>query len=186
MKERAVFLDRDGTLIEERGHICSFSEVNVFSFSVEALKIMNTRDFKVILVTNQSSVARGICTELQVQDIHTKLREYFEKRGAMIDAVYYCPFHEEGIVPKYRKKDECRKPSPGMLYQAAQDFDIDLTKSYMIGDSLRDISAGQQAGCKTILVLTGHGRQAKGKITTDAIYPNYIAANLLEAVMLIK
>lgn len=186
MKNRAVFLDRDGTLIEESGYICGFSEVKVFSFSVEALKIMNDRDFRVILVTNQSSVARGICTEQQIQEIHTQLREYFKRRGALIDAVYYCPYHEEGILPNYRKKDECRKPSPGMLYQAAQDFNIDLAESYMIGDSVRDILAGQQAGCRTILVLTGHGRQSKEKISTEAVNPNYIAANLLEAVMLIK
>jgi D-glycero-D-manno-heptose 1,7-bisphosphate phosphatase len=185
MKHRAVFLDRDGTLIEEKGYICKFSEVNIFPFSLEAVKILNARDYKVIVVTNQSSVARGICTERQVQNIHERIKKYFQQYSAHIDAFYYCPYHEEGGIAKYRKKDEGRKPSPGMLFQAAQDLNIDLSKSYMVGDSERDILAGQHAACRTILVLTGHGQQVSQRLALTKIKPTSIAGNLLEAVQLI-
>jgi D-glycero-D-manno-heptose 1,7-bisphosphate phosphatase len=186
MKHRAVFLDRDGTLIEEKGYICKFSEVTIFPFSLEAVKILNAHGFKVIVVTNQASVARGICTERQVQEIHKKIKQYFQQYSARIDAFYYCPYHEEGIVAKYRKKDEGRKPSPGMLFQAASDLGIDLSKSFMVGDSERDILAGHHAGCQTILVLTGHGRQARKRLALTKIKPTNIADNLLEAVQLIE
>lgn len=183
--DKAIFLDRDGTIIEERGFICFFSDVEIFTFSVDAIKKMNQHNYRVFVVTNQSAIARGICTEGQVNEIHAGLKNFFLKQDAVIEKFYYSPYLEEGIVPEYKKKDASRKPSPGMILQAAEEFNINLKESYMIGDSSRDIAAGKNAGCQTVLVLTGNGRSAQKELIESNLEPDYIAANILEAVQLI-
>ncbi len=178
---RAVFLDRDGTLIEEKGYICHFSEVVVFPFAVEAIQRFNELDYRTVIVTNQSAVARGICSERQVRDLHEELRLHFQRRGAIIDAVYFCPFLEEEAAERLRARESLRKPSPGMLIQAAGDMQIDLSSSWMIGDSSIDIKAGIDAGCRTVLVRTGKGSGAETELGAGAVRPDRIEDDILAA-----
>ncbi len=180
MKQKAFFFDRDGTIIEDKDYICDFEEVEIFPFSIEALKIAKKKNFISIGITNQSSIARGICTKAQVEKIHMNLINHFKLIGISIRKIYYCPFHEDGIVKEFRKKDPCRKPAPGMILKASEEFNIDLSESYMIGDSTRDILAGINAGCKTALVLTGNGKKAKEELENLNIKPDLIADNILE------
>lgn len=186
MNNQAIFLDRDGTLMEDRGYICDFSEAAIFPFAIEAVRLMNEHNFKVIVVTNQSSIARAICTEDQVREIHRQIQEFFLNRGAVIDDFYYCPYHIDGVIEKFKKKHECRKPSPGMILQAAKDYDIDLSRSFLIGDSECDVLAGQNAGCRSILVLTGKGTQTRTELKRKNIKPDFVTPNLLTAVQRIK
>jgi len=179
---KAIFLDRDGTIIEERGYICHLSRSEIFPFSFEAVRRMNKNHFKVIGITNQSAIARGICTQEQVENLHAEIREKFLNREVVIDKFYYCPFHLDGVIEKFKKSHPCRKPAPGMLIQAAKDFDIDLSQSYMMGDNLIDIQAGKNAGCKTVLVLTGKGLQTRQRLGKENITPDLISENILTAI----
>jgi D-glycero-D-manno-heptose 1,7-bisphosphate phosphatase len=181
MLNKAVFIDRDGTLIEDRGYICDFDQVEIFPFSFEATRMMNENGFKVIVVTNQSSIARGICTEYQVQQLHDKMEEFFRSKRSIINAFYYCPFYEYGVVEKYKKRDDCRKPLPGMILKAAKDFNINLNESFMIGDNVKDVIAGHKAGCKTMLVKTGNWCQTKKDLELSKIKPYFIFDNVLKA-----
>jgi D-glycero-D-manno-heptose 1,7-bisphosphate phosphatase len=182
MGKPAFFFDRDGTLIKDKNYICDFSEVEIFDFSVEAVRIAEKRGFIPIGITNQSSIARGICTVEQVELIHRGIRDYFKKRNANILKIYYCPFLKGGKIDKYNRDDDCRKPKSGMILKATKEIDINLKNSYMIGDSIRDIIAGINAGCKTALVLTGNGKEAKEELNKKGIKPDIIADNILEVV----
>ena len=133
---KAIFLDRDGTIIEERGYICHLSESEIFPFTCEAVQLMQKNHFKVIGITNQSSIARGICTMEQVERIHRQIIRILKKKGAVINKFYYCPYHPEGALSEFRKVSTWRKQEPGMILQAAKDFNIDLSESYMMGDDL--------------------------------------------------
>lgn len=179
---KAIFLDRDGTIIEEKGYICSLGQSEIFPFTAEAVRLMNENFFKVIGITNQSAIARGICTREQVETIHQEVIHTLAKQGAKIDGFYYCPYHEQGVIPGYRKKSDWRKPAPGMILQAAADFNIDLSQSYMMGDDLIDIETGKNAGCRTVLVLTGKGRQTRERLAGLNIQPDLITENILTAI----
>ena len=183
MLNKAVFIDRDGTLIKDKGYICDFDQVEIFPFSFEAVRMMNENDFKVIVVTNQSSIARGICTEYQVQQLHGKMEELFKSKRSIINAFYYCPFYEHGVIEKYKKRDVCRKPLPGMILKAAKDFNINLNESFMIGDNVKDVIAGHKAGCKTMLVKTGNWCQTKKDLELSKIKPYFISDNVLKAAL---
>lgn len=182
MNNKAIYLDRDGTLIEDRGYICDFSEVLIYPFAVEAVRLMNDNNYKVIIVTNQSAIARGICQEHQVREIHRQIKKYFSEHGAVIDDFYYCPYHVDGIIAPFDKQHDWRKPAPGMVLQAAQDHKIDLTRSFFIGDNECDILAGRNAGCKSILVLTGKGKRVRHELEAKNIKPDLITPNILTAV----
>lgn len=180
---KAIFFDRDGTIIEERGYISRLRQSEIFPFTAEAVRLMNENHFKAIVITNQSAIARGICTPEQVETIHREISETLAKQGAVIDRFYYCPFHTEGVIPAYKKKSECRKPLPGMIFQAAADFHIDLSQSYMVGDDLVDIETGKNAGCKTVLVLTGKGRQVFEQLPGRDIQPDIVSENILTVII---
>lgn len=181
MKAKAVFLDRDGTLIEDKGYICHFSQVRIFPFSVAAVRLFNRLNYRVIVISNQSSIARGICTPMQVEKIHQQLRQEFKAREAVIDHFYYCPYHPQGTVKEYRKDHDWRKPGTGMIMQAALDFDLDLNSSFVIGDSNVDIEAGKNAGCKTCLVLTGQGKVSEKILADEGIIPDFIFQDIKKA-----
>jgi D,D-heptose 1,7-bisphosphate phosphatase len=151
-KHKAVFLDRDNTLVEDPGYISHPSQVKLLGGTAASLVQLRKMDFLTIVVSNQSGVARGIVTEEVLAQIHHQLEKLLADEGAYLDAIYYCPFHPDGVISKYRMESELRKPAPGMLLKAAQDHNIDLSRSWMIGDSYRDIEAGKRAGCKTILI----------------------------------
>jgi D,D-heptose 1,7-bisphosphate phosphatase len=186
---KAVFLDRDGTITKDDKNLIIRSEDLLLEDGAsEAIRILNKLDFKVVVVTNQPQIARGICSEDDVKKINAKMVDDLAALDAKIDAVYFCPHHPEmhSDVPEHAKKYrilcECRKPGPGMLKQAAKDLSIDLTKSFMIGDRTVDIKAGKTANCKTIIVNTG----AKGLDKKEDVTPDYTAENLLDAAKIIK
>jgi D-glycero-D-manno-heptose 1,7-bisphosphate phosphatase len=181
---KAIFLDRDGTLIQDRGYICDFSQVGFFPFAVDALRTMNRAGYLVIVASNQSAVARGICSERQIIELHRQLQTHFKDRGAEIAAFYYCPFLADGKVARYRLESPWRKPAPGMLLQAAIDFDLDLASSVMVGDKADDIEAGSRAGCLTMLVGSGQGRFSKAAAKTGPV-PDHTVDNLLDAARII-
>lgn len=176
--KKAVFLDRDGTLIEDRGYICSFEQVGFFAFAADAVRILNDAGYRVIVVSNQSAVARGICSCKQVEALHRHLQDHFKKAGASIAAFYYCPFLAEAKVSRYRLDSPLRKPAPGMLLQAARDHELDLSSSYMIGDKIDDILAGKAAGCRTVLVRTGQGRDSETRLADGPTRPDHISDDL--------
>ena len=150
--KKAIFLDRDGTIIADRGFVHKKEDVELLPGAARAIRMANQAGFLVVVVTNQSGVARGYFTEKEVQALHQHLTEILAQEGARIDAFYYCPHHPEATVEAYRKACSCRKPWPGLILKAARELSIDLTQSWMIGDSPRDVEAGKKAGCKTILL----------------------------------
>lgn len=180
---KAVFLDRDGTINEEMGYINHISRFVIFDFVPEAIRILNEGGFKVVVVTNQSGVARGYFDEQLVKEVHKKLIEKVEQAGAHIDGIYYCPHHPREGKPPYRLDCECRKPKTGMIQKAKDALNIDINRSFIIGDRYKDVEFGYKAGLRPVMVLTGYGRG-------EYIYqqkqwqrmPEKICANLLEAV----
>jgi len=175
---RAVFLDRDGTINEEVGYLSKLEQLKLLPRSAAAIRMLNQRGIPVIVVTNQSGVARGYFGEDFVQALHDCLQMQLNSVDAHIDAFYYCPHHPaEGLDP-YRRVCACRKPEAGMLLQASRELRIDLSRSYMVGDVMKDVRAGKKAGTKSILVLTGYG--ANEQIQEDS--PDYLAIDLLAAV----
>ncbi|MHC4478344.1 MAG: D-glycero-alpha-D-manno-heptose-1,7-bisphosphate 7-phosphatase [Planctomycetota bacterium] len=183
MSQKAIFLDRDNTLIDDVGYINHPDQVKLLDGVAEALKELKALDFKLIVVTNQSGVARGIVTEDVLGQIHNRLKQLLAEKGAYLDQIYYCPYHPDGVVPKYRKESDWMKPSPGMLLAGAEEMDIDLARSWCIGDSARDIEAGRRAGCKTVLISPSHACR-NGE--PGGPKPDYKSVNIREAVNIIK
>ena len=136
---RAVFLDRDGTVSEEIGYMYDVSFYRVFSWTGKAIRKINEIGMRVILATNQSGIERGYFTERMVHRVHDRLRDEIARDGARLDDAYFCPHHAESNCP-------CRKPRPGMLLRGQQEFGIDLSNSYMVGDRKTDVRAGKAAG----------------------------------------
>ena len=175
-KQKAVFLDRDGTINEYVGFLRNIDEFRLIDGVSEAIRKINQSGYLAIVVTNQPVIARGEVTLEELQEIHNKMETLLGKEGAYVDAIYYCPHHPdkgfEGERPEYKIECNCRKPKPGMLLQAAKDFNIDLSASYMVGDGKNDIEAGQAAGCKSVLL----------KSETDAAEKEDVCSGLLQFV----
>lgn len=196
---RAVFLDRDNTLIHNDGDLGDPEQVRLIQGAASAIASLCGLGFRVVVVTNQGGVARGKYTEADVEAVHQRIRELVQHaaNGARIERFYYCPYHPEGTVEAYRREHPNRKPQPGMLLQAARDLNLDLSQSWMVGDQMRDIAAGAAAGTRTIL-LTGaqpaevsprKGRKADQPAppADDAtgVKPDFVAQSLVEAVRII-
>jgi D-glycero-D-manno-heptose 1,7-bisphosphate phosphatase len=177
----AVFLDRDGTLFEDSGYLCMWEQAEVFPFTVPALRLLRQCGFLLVVVTNQSAVSRGLCSESQVQAFHLRMSDYFATHNLTFDGIYYCPYHRDAVVAEYRCDHPWRKPAPGMLLQAALDLGIDLGRSYMIGDHESDMLAGIAAGCRPIFVRTGHGEIHVNTIHTSQLAVAAVCDNLLQA-----
>lgn len=188
MSDKAIFLDRDDTLIEDPGYINNPEQVKLLEGVPEALIQLKALGYKLIVVTNQSAVAHGIVTEKVLGEIHDRLKQLLADKNAYLDRIYYCPYHPEGVVPKYRKESDLRKPSPGMLLKAADEMDIDLGQSWCVGNGSRDIEAGVRAGCKTILIdlPPSHQKPIRPSVTLTRVNPDYKAVNIKEAVNIIK
>jgi D-glycero-D-manno-heptose 1,7-bisphosphate phosphatase len=159
---RGVFLDRDGTLLEEAGYVDRLERLVFLPFAVDAVRLFNRSGYAVVIVTNQSGVGRGMYEEAFVRQAHDVLEERMKAGGAHIDRIYYCPHHPAADVERYRRDCDCRKPGPGMLRQGAAELDLDLSRSFSVGDKWSDVGAGIAAGGKGILVRTGYGRQSEG------------------------
>ena len=170
-KQKAVFLDRDGTINKYVGFLRDIDQFELIEGVAEAIKRINASGYLCIVVTNQPVIARGEVTVPQLEEIHNKMETLLGLEGAYIDGLYYCPHHPhkgfEGEIPELKFDCECRKPKPGMLLKAAEDFNIDLSESWMVGDGENDIKAGENAGCKTCLI----GKDEFGQdMTVDSLY----------------
>ncbi|MFH1231293.1 MAG: HAD-IIIA family hydrolase [Planctomycetota bacterium] len=187
---KAVFLDRDGTIIRElKKGLTETSQIKLYHKVSVALKILQQNGYKLIVITNQSLVARGLIQESKLNYIHKYLKKLLAKKRIKIDGIYYCPHHPEGIIERYRKICSCRKPQAGLLKKAMRDFNIEPSQSFFIGDSLKDMQAAEKVGIKFILVLTGYGKRTLKEITKSIpvrtrltgrqVGP--VAANLLKA-----
>ena len=156
-KTAAVFLDRDGTLIEEVGYVNHPDRARLFPWAARAVRKLNRAGLTVVVVTNQSGVARGYFSEALVRRVHRDIAREFRKAGARVAAFYYCPHHPASRIRKYRRDCRCRKPETGMIEAAAKKFGINVSDSYVVGDSYRDMQTGFNAGARTVMVLTGYG-----------------------------
>lgn len=180
---KAVFLDRDGTVNEEVGYLSDLSQLRLIPEAGRAIKMLNDAHFLVILVTNQSGIARGYFTEDFVRETHALLKKKLAEEGARIDGIYYCPHHPKAGETRYTRMCECRKPGIGMIEQAAGEMQIDVRRSYVIGDKWSDVELGQRAGAQSILVSTGYAADDPGNKRPDTVRePDLIARSLGDAV----
>lgn len=169
MMQPAVFLDRDGVMTREKSYVTTLDQLEIFPYAAECVAKIKEKGYLAIVITNQSGVARGLFSEEELRKMNVYL---MEQTG--VDAVYYCPHYEQGVNPKYAKPCRCRKPGTGMIELTCKDFDIDLTKSYVVGDRASDILTGQNAGIKTILLESGYG-SARLEIP---VKPDYVLDDL--------
>ncbi|MBX3394730.1 MAG: HAD-IIIA family hydrolase [Phycisphaerae bacterium] len=174
-KRPAVFVDRDNTLIHDPGYLRHAEHVRLLPGVGEAVARLRSAGFPVVVVTNQSGVARGYLTEAELATVHQRMQELLQESGSGVDAIYYCPFltGPDAVVEAYRKESDLRKPKPGMMLQAAEDMNLDLAASWMIGDSDRDVLAGMAVGCRTILIGNGP--------IPDNVTPDFTAAGFARA-----
>lgn len=187
MSNKAIFLDRDNTLIKDPGYINHPDQVELLDGVAEALHELKALGYKLIVATNQSAVARGIVTKKVLGEIHERLEELLAEQNAFLDRIYYCPYHPDGVVPEFSKESEYRKPAPGMLLKAADEMDLDLSQSWCIGDSDRDVEAGRQVGCKTILIdKPSPNKPSDTAMSRKGVAADFKAINTKEAVNIIK
>jgi D-glycero-D-manno-heptose 1,7-bisphosphate phosphatase len=165
---RAVFIDRDGTMARDVSYCRRPEDFDLFSTTAKAVKLLGEHGFKVIVITNQSGVARGYFSGEMLTEIHRKMEKELAREGAHLDAIYYCPHHPDDNC-------QCRKPKPGLVLQAAQDHDIDLERSFVIGDMPLDIAMGKAVNCRTVLIA-GMVDEANSGYS-----PDYVAGDLYEA-----
>jgi len=183
MKSRAVFLDRDGTINEEVGYVNHLERFHLLPGVGEAIRLLNQHDWKTVVVSNQSGVARGYFPESLVHQVHQKMKDLLKREGAYLDGIYYCPHHPDVGVPPYQQKCRCRKPATGMIEEAVKELGIDCSQSYVVGDRGVDIEFAGRIEARAILVLTGYGKgeweYCRG---LWKVKPAYVADNLFEAV----
>jgi D-glycero-D-manno-heptose 1,7-bisphosphate phosphatase len=175
-----VFLDRDGTLIEEAGYLDRLERLVFYPYSVDAVRLLNRANLAVVIITNQAGVARGIFREAFVAEAHRHVTTRLERGGARVDGFYYCPHHPEASIEQYRRSCECRKPQPGMLRRAAEDLKLDLARSFVVGDRWHDLQAGDAVGARGLLVRTGYGLTEEAS-PNAGLAPAAIVDNLIEA-----
>jgi len=180
----AAFLDRDGTIIEDLGYLGDPERIQFIPGAQEALRALRASGYRLIVVTNQAGVARGLITEADVRRVNQRLRELLADAGVALDGIYYCPHHPDAGPAEYRQACASRKPGPGMIERAGQDFALDLGRSVIIGDHSSDAEVARHfPGMRSILVLTGHGSGQYEKVRTgEAPPPDHVAADLASAV----
>lgn len=175
--KKAVFFDRDGTIIEERGYLSNVGEIKILDGVVEGLRLLKENGFLLIVVSNQSGIARGYFDLETVHKVHARLNELLLMKGVMFDKIYFCPHYPGGIIPKYSVDCECRKPRIKMALDAGLEFNIALNKSYMVGDKCSDIEFGRSFGATAVVqVDTGYNNADLG-----AVQPDFLAPNLFKA-----
>jgi histidinol-phosphate phosphatase family protein len=182
---RAIFLDKDGTLIKDVPYNVNPDLVQLSPGAGEALRFFQRRGYALFVVSNQAGIAKGLFSELDLYQVRQRLHELLADQGVVLDGFHYCPHYPDSIMKQYAIRCFCRKPMPGMIYRAAYRHGIDLKRSWMIGDILDDVEAGYRAGCKTVLI--DNGNETEWKISEqrmpDLIAPDlYAAAKAIEAV----
>lgn len=181
MKKPAVFLDRDGTLIEERGYLDRMDLLSVFPWTADALRLLRRAGYALVVITNQSAIARGVIEEAFLDAVHREMDARLARGGAAIDRYYYCPHLADAPLERYRLACRCRKPAPGMIEQACRELNLDPAASFMVGDRWLDVDCGVAAGTRAIRVLTGHGA-AEPESPAHLAKADAILNNLMEAV----
>lgn len=179
MSRRAVFLDRDGTLVRDRGYLADPRGLELLPGCLEALRLLRQTELALVLVSNQSGVARGLFDEAAVAAVNARLARLIGEAGLSLDGVYYCPHHPEGRVAAYRRRCDCRKPAPGMLDRAARDLDLTLPGSWIVGDKDDDLGLAPARGLRAVLVRTGHGLATETALGEDG--PEHVADGILGA-----
>ena len=180
-KQKAAFVDRDGTLIAERDFLTKEEDIDIFPHAAEAIRLLRELGYLVVVVSNQSGVARGYLTEQRVFEINEEVFRRLDERDARPDMFFYCPHHPDATVKEYRLDCECRKPGPGMVKMAQQMIDIDIPGSVSIGDKLSDVQLCRNLGGRGILVLTGYGSSERDRIESSEIQPDFVADTVLDA-----
>jgi D-glycero-D-manno-heptose 1,7-bisphosphate phosphatase len=168
--------------VEEVDFLTRAEELALIPGAVEAIAALNAAGIAAVLVTNQSGIARGFLDELRLAELHALLAERLAAGGARLDGVYFCPHHPEAGRPPYRRVCDCRKPAPGLIVRAARELELDLARSWVVGDSARDLEAGAALGIPGILVETGKGAGEHMRLATEGRSPEHVARNLAEAV----
>lgn len=183
MLKPAVFLDRDGTINEQMGYINHLSRFVMLPGAAEAIARLNQAAMPVVVVSNQSGLARGYFPAELITQVHSKMEQELLAAGAFVDGIYICPHHPEAKEEKYRQACDCRKPKPGLLLQAARDLDLDLSHSYVVGDRWSDLKAAANCQAKGVLVRTGYGRGDEQYIgPQQELQPHFVADDLAQAV----
>lgn len=180
-KPKAAFIDRDGVINEERNYVHRIEDFVLLPGVAQGLVLLRDAGFRLIVVTNQAGIARGYYDQSAMERLHDHMREQLAMQGVVLDAIYFCPHHPQGRVQGLAVECDCRKPAPGMLLQAAKDFNLDLSASVLIGDKLSDVQAGKKAGVgRNVIVESGHEVHAAARLQADGV-----AADLLAAVQLL-
>jgi histidinol-phosphate phosphatase family protein len=182
MSARAIFLDKDGTVVEDVPYNVDPGQVRLMPRAAEGLRALHAAGYRLVVISNQSGVARGYFPEEALGPVETRLRELLAEAGVPLGGFYYCPHHPKGVVPAYAVVCRCRKPAPGLIQRAAQEHGLDVAQSWFIGDILDDVEAGRAAGCTTVLLDNGHETEW---VLTPERQPHYRAADLAEAAALI-
>ncbi len=183
MPQYAVFLDRDGTINEDPGYLGDPEKVKLLPGTGKALSLLKNRlNFKLIVISNQSGIARGLISDKDVNAVNARINELLMIDNVSIDGFYYCPHHPDFSSDK---ENDCRKPSPQLVFKAAEEFNISLEGSYFIGDTPADILCGINAGLKTVLVKTGYGSASISILQKQNIFPSFVAENISDAVKFI-
>lgn len=182
MSVRAVFLDKDGTLIEDVPYSVDPARIRLLFGVAGGLRALHTAGYRLIIVSNQSGVARGYFTEDALMPVERRMRELLAATGVVLAGFHYCPHHPEGVNPRYAVTCFCRKPNPGLLLEAAAVHGIDLPQSWLVGDILDDVEAGRRAGCKTILIDNGNETEWA---FSPLRHPHAVAADIDEAARII-
>ncbi len=183
MNRRAIFMDRDGTVSDEVGYVNHIDRYRLLPRSAQAIRRINEAGLLAFVITNQSGVARGLFDEALLHEVHATLTRWLAERGARVDGIYFCPHHPKEGEPPFRQDCDCRKPRPGLLKRAAEEHGVDLSASYMIGDTVLDIEAARNAGATGVLVLTGYGKgDLQYRMAKRGLAPAHVAADLMEAV----
>ncbi len=182
MSRRAVFLDKDGTLVEDVPYNVDPARIRLTAGAVEGLRALHAAGYRLVVISNQSGVARGYFPEAALAAVEGRLRELLHAAGVPLAGFYYCPHHPHGVVPAYAVACGCRKPAPGLIERAAREHGLDLARSWFVGDILDDVQAGRAAGCTTVLLDNGHETEW---VLTPERRPHHTAADLAEAAALI-